>query len=393
MADATLIQGARLLAKAKTGVNPGAAFSAGMDKEIARGDAAKAKAAKEQAKQNKESQKFIDDKFDKFDKAAKGIGVQEGLTTDDIVDVDNNVREMQTRYNEFVVAEERARANNDIDARSAARAGQVKVLGELGNYNTELKTMQQGRLSVEEQRDALSTGAAPNIQYNQSILASNSEVLENGSLGFKVKPLVTADIADDFIDKSINLFTKSSKSDKAYTATDTNTTKANLEVLLPSDDALLVPKIELLIGSGQLRALNAGFEGIEIDYTSEETIAASAEAARIKILDRVTGTIAGNTQIKQEESEAPTNWTDNLDKNDRKNLNAYKIKAPEINVNANVRWVLVDSKGNRIMADDDGVFNREEGVSYLKQEKTSGSWTGDFMVPVGQDGKDFIFSN
>jgi len=205
--------------------------------------------------------------------------------------------------------------------------------------------------------------------------------------------LVTADIADDFIDKSINLFTKSSKSDKAYTATDTNTTKANLEVLLPSDDALLVPKIELLIGSGQLRALNAGFEGIEIDYTSEETIAASAEAARIKILDRVTGTIAGNTQIKQEESEAPTNWTDNLNKNDRKNLNAYKIKAPEINVNANVRWVLVDSKGNRITADDDGVFNREEGVSYLKQEKISGSWTGDFMVPVGQDGKDFIFSN
>jgi len=178
MADATLIQGARLLAKAKTGVNPGAAFSAGMDKEIARGDAAKAKAAKEQAKRNKESQKFIDDKFDAFDKAAKGIGVQEGLTTDDIVDVDNNVRAMQTRYNEFVVAEERARANNDIDGRSAARAGQVKVLGELGNYNTKLKTMQQGRLSVEEQRDALSTGAAPNIKYNQSILASNSEVLK-----------------------------------------------------------------------------------------------------------------------------------------------------------------------------------------------------------------------
>ena len=320
MADATLIQGARELAAAKSGVAPGAAFSAGVQK-------AQANAAANAAAQNKANMESFDasQKYLK-EYALKGItsltGGSKSLTEGDMKNATKILNVNRSMLSEGALRNSDARRRGSYEGVSEATN-----IGEKAKANSVQLYDQMSMLEkVREQYVALNLlkengetseiaklpGNVERMKQMDTLLSSDWD-MKDGALTFAdgtrlidMKLPFTTEIGKEFMEyagqetKAMGKFTKSVPPPSTVTAG----IKSNIEEYFEGDEGL--NRLEVLTSENYFKELNSGFNGINLDRNNPDE-------ARKKAAELTYNAILGGVK--------PDKVTEGKDNEDTKGVN------------------------------------------------------------------------
>jgi len=316
MADATLIQGARELAAAKSGVAPGAAFSAGVQR-------AQANAAANAAAQNKSNIKAFD-AHQKFanEFTLKGItgliGNSKTLTEGDRENIATEMDFYRSIVNDGADMNDRARSQGNYDdITAAARLGE-RAKGYSVQLRDQVGVLEQTRAQYlalnllkengEFTEIAKLSGNIERMKQMDTLLTSDWS-MKDGALTFAdgtrlidMKLPFTTEIGKEFMEyagketKAMSKFTQSQQPPSTVTAEIRN----NITEYFEGEDGL--NRLELLSSENYFKELNPGFAGINLDRNDPDE-------ARAKAIDLTYNAILGG--IKNDAVDDPSKPTTN----------------------------------------------------------------------------------
>ena len=302
MADATLIQGARDLAAAKSGVAPGVAFSAGFDKGQAKVQAdlaAQAKAQKEKAKASMRS-------FDSAIKYQKDFALKRftGLTSGskNLTEVDREIITKNLQFlrssllegsaqntaareqGDYKAAEEASNRGAALKAKSIQMYDQVSLLENFRQEYLDIPIESIAKLPGNETRMA-----------NMNTLISSSWDIVDGALTFEdgtrlidMELPFTVNIGSDFMEfagKETNAIKNRTQAELSKLGTITEELKAKTASFFEGDKGLDV--LEVLVSNNYFTELNPGFGGINFDRNNPEEV----KQARLKATELTVASI------------------------------------------------------------------------------------------------------
>ena len=309
MADATLIQGARDLAAAKSGVAPGVAFSAGFDKGQANAQANLAAQAKARDARDKAAR-------DKYDADMK---YYTNFELEAITNVDGgaipNMRKQDLGYitaemqkNKDLVARgaqinsnsrsmgdtKGGQEANDLGAEGVANSAQLKrQVTMLGGIRTDLLALQKSGTIAQLPGNMERMGNVQTILEGPWSMVEGALTFEDGTRLVDIKLPYSTDIGVDFMEyasKETQAMSKLTPQEYAKAFTIKNLQEDQIESFFEGDEGL--DRLEVLVSDNYFKELNSGFGGINFDRNDEEEV----RQARVKAKELTLAAIASGTK-------------------------------------------------------------------------------------------------
>ena len=343
MADATLIQGAKELAAARSGVAPGVAFSAGFNKGQANAQANLAAQAKARDAQVKAA-------IDKYD---AGVKYYKNNKLAAITNIDGgDIPNMRKQDLGYITAE--MQKNKDLVAQGAQINSNARSIGNIEG--------------IKESDDLGATGVANSVQLKNQVtmlgnvrntldeliksdtiakLPGNVARMENiktiyeagwsmkdGALTFDdgtrlidMKLPYSTDIGIDFMQYASDetqAMAKLTPQEYAKATTKYNEQKAKVNSFFKGEEGL--DRLEVLVSDNYFEELNLGFGGINFDRNNKEEV----EQARLKATELTLAAFAAGTK-PDKNAEGEKTGKNNPAYADMKALQAEYLNTPPLN--------------------------------------------------------------
>lgn len=308
MADATLIQGAKELAAAKSGIAPGAAFQAGFDKGQAKTQANLASQAKAQQARNKANMKS----FELREDFIKEFAINTVTTLDSAGG--NNITEADLQYAEKGLLAARGMilegANMDAKARKEGSSEGYIASREMGaKGNAAAKKIYDQMLVMGKMRNAYTTLANEegnngiavlpgneSRQAQMNVLLSQPWDIVDGALTFEdgtrlidMKIPFAANIGIDFMEyasKETQAMAKLTPQEYAKAPLIKKEQENIIESFFEGDEGL--DRLEVLVSDNYFKELNPGFSGINFDRNNPDE--ARKQATELTLAALASGT-------------------------------------------------------------------------------------------------------
>jgi hypothetical protein len=308
MADATLIQGAKELAAAKSGIAPGAAFQAGFDKGQAKTQANLASQAKAQQARNKANMKS----FELREDFIKEFAINTVTTLDSAGG--NNITEADLQYAEKGLLAARAMilegANMDAKARKEGSSEGYIASREMGaKGNAAAKKIYDQMLVMGKMRNAYTTLANEDgnngiavlpgnesRQAQMNVLLSQPWDIVDGALTFEdgtrlidMKIPFAANIGIDFMEyasKETQAMAKLTPQEYAKAPLIKKEQENIIESFFEGDEGF--DRLEVLVSDDYFKELNPGFSGINFDRNNPDE--ARKQATELTLAALASGT-------------------------------------------------------------------------------------------------------
>ena len=308
MADATLIQGAKELAAAKSGIAPGAAFQAGFDKGQAKTQANLASQAKAQQARNKANMKS----FELREDFIKEFAINTVTTLDSAGG--NNITEADLQYAEKGLLAARGMilegANMDAKARKEGSSEGYIASREMGaKGNAAAKKIYDQMLVMGKMRNAYTTLANEegnngiavlpgneSRQAQMNVLLSQPWDIVDGALTFEdgtrlidMKIPFAANIGIDFMEyasKETQAMAKLTPQEYAKAPLIKKEQENIIESFFEGDEGL--DRLEVLVSDDYFKELNPGFSGINFDRNNPDE--ARKQATELTLAALASGT-------------------------------------------------------------------------------------------------------
>mgnify|MGYP003624776749 FL=1 len=308
MADATLIQGAKELAAAKSGIAPGAAFQAGFDKGQAKTQANLASQAKAQQARNKANMKS----FELREDFIKEFAINTVTTLDSAGG--NNITEADLQYAEKGLLAARGMilegANMDAKARKEGSSEGYIASREMGaKGNAAAKKIYDQMLVMGKMRNAYTTLANEDgnngiavlpgnesRQAQMNVLLSQPWDIVDGALTFEdgtrlidMKIPFAANIGIDFMEyasKETQAMAKLTPQEYAKAPLIKKEQENIIESFFEGDEGL--DRLEVLVSDNYFKELNPGFSGINFDRNNPDE--ARKQATELTLAALASGT-------------------------------------------------------------------------------------------------------
>lgn len=306
MADATLIQGARELAAAKSGVNIGSAFGAGYDKAMARNQAEMKLALKQQNDAEVRAKNILKE-GDKYEReyAIKGVnsvikGESRGLTPQDMQHATDYLAAQKADLSNGRNLLEQGYSTSDFGLIKKA-----KVIGENAesnavSFHNQLSLLQSARKKYISLRNteniATVEGNIKNISNANTLMTSNWSVKDNeivfedGTKLVDISLPYTTEIGEGFMEwagSETEKVSRMTKSELNKSTTKKENIKNTAQGYFNGDEG--INRLEVLLSQQYFKSLNTGFGNIvlnrenpkpAIDQAVEATINAIYGAAK-----------------------------------------------------------------------------------------------------------------
>ena len=319
MADATLIQGAKELAAARSGVAPGVAFSAGFEKGQAKVQADLAAQAKAQKEKDKASMRAFDSavKYQKDFALKKFTGLtgsSKNLTEVDREIITKNLQFLRSSLLEGSAQNTAAREQGDYRAAEEAsnRGAALKAKSvQLYDQVSLLENFRQEYLDIPIESIAKLPGNEAR-QANMNTLISSPWHIEDNAITFEdgtrlidMELPFTVNIGNDFMEfagNETNAIKNRTQAELNKLGTITEELKAKTKSFFEGDKGLDV--LEVLVSNNYFTELNPGFGGINFDRNNPEEV----EQARLKATElTVASILSGAKPDKPSDSGAASN--------------------------------------------------------------------------------------
>ena len=360
MADATLIQGARQLAEAQSGVNTGAAFGVGYDKAMARNQAEMNRMLKQQQAAEKRAKDILKE-GDKYmrEYVVKGVnsvikGETGGLTTEDMQHATEYLTAQKGALSEGKTLLEKGYSVSDPEAIKKARFMGEEAESNAVSFHNQLSLLQGARKEYAALKNSgnLATveGNIKNIENANRLMTSNWSVKEgeivfdDGTRLVDISLPYTTDIGKGFMEWAGSETDKVSK----MTATELNKATTKKENIRSTAEGYFsgkegVDRLEVLLSQQYFKSLNTGFANIVLDRENPQVAIDQAVEATVNAIYGVAkkdSPAAGVTPPPGGFSETPTNqvWIKDVGKLAKANV-ATEILAP------NGDYVIIIPKG------------------------------------------------
>ena len=316
MADATLIQGARDLAAAKSGVAPGVAFSAGFEKGQAKVQAGLAAQAKAQKEKDKASMRAFDSaiKYQKDFALKKFTGLtgsSKNLTEVDREIITKNLQFLRSSLLEGSAQNTAAREQGDYKAAEEAsnRGATLKAKSvQMYDQVSLLENFRQEYLDIPIQSIAKLPGNEARMANMNTLISSPWDIVdgaltfEDGTRLIDMELPFTVDIGNDFMEfagNETNAIKNRTQAELNKLGTITEELKAKTRSFFEGDKGLDV--LEVLVSNNYFTELNPGFGGINFDRNNPEEV----EQARLKATElTVAAILSGAKPDKSSDSGA-----------------------------------------------------------------------------------------
>ena len=346
MADATLIQGAKELAAAKSGIAPGAAFQAGFDKGQAKTQANLASQAKAQQAKNKANMKS----FELREDFIKEFAINTVTTLDSAGG--NNITEADLQYAEkgLLAARGMILEGADMDAKARKEGSSEGYIAsrEMGaKGNAAAKKIYDQMLVMGKMRNAYTTLASKDgndgiavlpgnesRQAEMNVLLSQPWSFVDGALTFEdgtrlidMKIPFAANIGIDFMEyasKETQAMAKLTPQEYAKAPLIKKLQEDQIESFFEGDEGL--DRLEVLVSDNYFKELNSGFEGINFDRNNKEEV----EQARLKATELTLAAIASGTK-PDKNAEGKATGVNNPAYANMKALQAEYLNTPPLN--------------------------------------------------------------
>ena len=308
MADATLIQGAKELAAAKSGIAPGAAFQAGFDKGQAKTQANLASQAKAQQARNKANMKS----FELREDFIKEFAINTVTTLDSAGG--NNITEADLQYAEkgLLAARGMILEGADMDAKARKEGSSEGYIAsrEMGaKGNAAAKKIYDQMLVMGKMRNAYTTLANEDgndgiavlpgnesRQAQMNVLLSQPWSIVDGALTFEdgtrlidMKIPFAANIGIDFMEyasKETQAMAKLTPQEYAKAPLIKKLQEDQIESFFEGDEGL--DRLEVLVSDNYFKELNPGFSGINFDRNNPDE--ARKQATELTLAALASGT-------------------------------------------------------------------------------------------------------
>ena len=308
MADATLIQGAKELAAAKSGIAPGAAFQAGFDKGQAKTQANLASQAKAQQARNKANMKS----FELREDFIKEFAINTVTTFDSAGG--NNITEADLQYAEkgLLAARGMILEGADMDAKARKEGSSEGYIAsrEMGaKGNAAAKKIYDQMLVMGKMRNAYTTLANEDgnngiavlpgnesRQAQMNVLLSQPWDIVDGALTFEdgtrlidMKIPFAANIGIDFMEyasKETQAMAKLTPQEYAKAPLIKKEQENIIESFFEGDEGL--DRLEVLVSDNYFKELNPGFSGINFDRNNPDE--ARKQATELTLAALASGT-------------------------------------------------------------------------------------------------------
>ena len=301
MADATLIQGARQLAEAQSGVNTGAAFGAGYDKAMARNQAEMNRMLKQQQAAEKRAKDILKE-GDKYmrEYVVKGVnsvikGETGGLTTEDMQHATEYLTAQKGALSEGKTLLEKGYSVSDPEAIKQARFMGEEAESNAVSFHNQLSLLQEARKEYAALKNSgnLATveGNIKNIENANRLMTSNWSVKEgeivfdDGTRLVDISLPYTTDIGKGFMEWAGSETDKVSK----MTATELNKATTKKENIRSTAEGYFsgeegVDRLEVLLSQQYFKSLNTGFANIVLDRENPQVAIDQAVEATVNAI-------------------------------------------------------------------------------------------------------------
>lgn len=301
MADATLIQGARQLAEAQSGVNTGAAFGAGYDKAMARNQAEMNRMLKQQQAAEKRAKDILKE-GDKYmrEYVVKGVnsvikGETSGLTTEDMQHATEYLTAQKGALSEGKTLLEKGYSVSDPEAIKQARFMGEEAESNAVSFHNQLSLLQGARKEYAALKNsgnlAAVEGNIKNIENANRLMTSNWSVKEgeivfdDGTRLVDISLPYTTDIGKGFMEWAGSETDKVSK----MTATELNKATTKKENIRSTAEGYFsgeegVDRLEVLLSQQYFKSLNTGFANIVLDRENPQVAIDQAVEATVNAI-------------------------------------------------------------------------------------------------------------
>ena len=301
MADATLIQGARQLAEAQSGVNTGAAFGAGYDKAMARNQAEMNRMLKQQQAAEKRAKDILKE-GDKYmrEYVVKGVnsvikGETGGLTTEDMQHATEYLTAQKGALSEGKTLLEKGYSVSDPEAIKQARFMGEEAESNAVSFHNQLSLLQEARKEYAALKNsgnlAAVEGNIKNIENANRLMTSNWSVKEgeivfdDGTRLVDISLPYTTDIGKGFMEWAGSETDKVSK----MTATELNKATTKKENIRSTAEGYFsgeegVDRLEVLLSQQYFKSLNTGFANIVLDRENPQVAIDQAVEATVNAI-------------------------------------------------------------------------------------------------------------
>ena len=315
MANATLIQGARELAAAKSGVNIGSAFGAGYDKAMARNQAEMKLALKQQSDAEKRAKDILKE-GDKYEReyAIKGVnsvikGERGGLTVQDMEHATDYLTVQKTDLSNGRNLLEQGYSTSNPSLMKEAKVIGEKAESNAVSFHNQLSLLQNARkeyVSLRNTKDiATVEGNIENINNANVLMTSDWSVID-GEITFKdgtkladISLPYTTDIGKGFMEwagSETEKVSRITKSELDKSTTKKENIKNTAEGYFNGDDG--VNRLEVLLSQQYFKSLNTGFGNIVLDRKNPQLAINQAVEATVNAIYGA----AKNDKVNSEDS-------------------------------------------------------------------------------------------
>tara|TARA_R110002153_G_scaffold183919_1_gene337130 strand:- start:16 stop:1224 length:1209 start_codon:yes stop_codon:yes gene_type:complete len=343
MADATLIQGAKELAAARSGVAPGVAFSAGFDKGQANAQANLAAQAKARDAQDKAARDEYDAAmkyFTNFDLEA--ITNVDGGAIPNIRKQDLGIITAEMQKNKDLVARgaqmnsnsrsigdtKGGQEANDLGAEGVANSAQLKrQVNMLGDIRTELIALQKSGTIAQLPGNMERMGNIQTILEGPWSMAEGALTFEDGTRLVDIKLPYSTDLGIDFMQYASDetqAMAKLTPQEYAKATTMLNEQQAKVNSFFKGEEGL--DRLEVLVSDNYFEELNLGFGGINFDRNNKEEV----EQARLKATELTLAAFAAGTK-PDKNADGKATGVNNPAYADMKALQAEYLNTPPLN--------------------------------------------------------------
>ena len=301
MADATLIQGARQLAEAQSGVNMGAAFGAGYDKAMARNQAEMNRMLKQQQAAEKRAKDILKE-GDKYmrEYVVKGVnsvikGETGGLTTEDMQHATEYLTAQKGALSEGKTLLEKGYSVSDPEAIKQARFMGEEAESNAVSFHNQLSLLQEARKEYAALKNsgnlAAVEGNIKNIENANRLMTSNWSVKEgeivfdDGTRLVDISLPYTTDIGKGFMEWAGSETDKVSK----MTTTELNKATTKKENIRSTAEGYFsgeegIDRLEVLLSQQYFKSLNTGFANIVLDRENPQVAIDQAVEATVNAI-------------------------------------------------------------------------------------------------------------
>jgi hypothetical protein len=301
MADATLIQGARQLAEAQSGVNMGAAFGAGYDKAMARNQAEMNRMLKQQQAAEKRAKDILKE-GDKYmrEYVVKGVnsvikGETGGLTTEDMQHATEYLTAQKSTLSEGKTLLEKGYSVSDPEAIKKARFMGEEAESNAVSFHNQLSLLQGARKEYAALKNsgnlAAVEGNIKNIENANRLMTSNWSVKEgeivfdDGTRLVDISLPYTTDIGKGFMEWAGSETDKVSK----MTTTELNKATTKKENIRSTAEGYFsgeegIDRLEVLLSQQYFKSLNTGFANIVLDRENPQVAIDQAVDATVNAI-------------------------------------------------------------------------------------------------------------